>query len=149
MNLRLNANAIVTNEEGTILLVKLKKGPFAGGLCIPGGGVEPGEFGADTARREVLEETGIKLSGDVTPIGFCELLHAGVRDHRVVLLLHSVSAGTPQETEEGVARWMSYEEAEGGLIPFAKESIRMWREGRRYFRLVGEETGVTRGWRSD
>ena len=148
MNLRLNANAIVTNSKDEILLVRLKKGPFAGGLCIPGGGVDPGELCEDAVKREVLEETGIKLENPVTPIGFCELLHEGVKDHRVVLLMHSVSDAHPEETEEGSAMWLDPVKAEKNSIPFTREAIRMWKSKSNYFRLIGDETGVTRNWKT-
>jgi len=144
MNLRLNANAIITNSEGKLLLIKLKKGPFKGGFSIPGGGINPGELCQSAVMREVLEETGITLESQVTPVGFCELVHEGVQDHKVILLLHSVSNSMPKETEDAIGVWLSYEEAEGKLIPFAKEAIRMWNEKRCYFKLVGDETGITR-----
>ncbi len=44
MDLRLNANAIVTNSNGQLLVIKLANGTFAVGICIPGGGVEAGEI---------------------------------------------------------------------------------------------------------
>jgi ADP-ribose pyrophosphatase YjhB (NUDIX family) len=146
MNLRLNANAIVTNSAGKILFVKLKKGPFAGGLCIPGGGINPGELCEEAIKREVFEETRVKLEDKITPIGFCELMHTGVQDHRVVLLMHSTSDAEPEETEEGHAVWLSYGEAEKSIIPFAHEAIKMWRAGKGYFRLIGDETGITKKW---
>ncbi len=137
MNLRFNSNAIVTNSKGEILLVRLKKGPFAGGLCIPGGGIDPGELSHDAINREVLEETGIQIKNQFYPIGYCELIHDGVKDHRIVLLFHSTSDEIPRDTEEGEAMWMKYEEMGEKLIPFARESIKMWKEGRNYFKLIG------------
>jgi 8-oxo-dGTP diphosphatase / 2-hydroxy-dATP diphosphatase len=148
MNLRLNANAIITNNEGKILLVKLKKGSYKGGLCIPGGGIDPGELGYEAAKREILEETGINITNKLTPIGFCELMHEGKEDHRVALLFHSTSDDIPKETEEGYASWLAYEEAKDKMIPFAKEAIKMWKEGRNHFKLIGEETGITKDWTS-
>lgn len=148
MNLRLNANVIVTDPDGRILLVKLKKGPFEGGLCIPGGGVNPGELCQDTARREVLEETGIALGDPIVPIGFCEVIHEGVNDHKVILLLHATSSAEPAETQDALGMWLSYDEAKDRLIPLAREAIRIWKEKRNYFQLVGDETGITWGWKS-
>lgn len=138
MKLRLNANAVVTNSEGKFLLVKLKGGPFKGGLCIPGGGIEPGEISHDAVRREAMEETGIEID-NFSPYGFCELVHKGIGSHKVVILLEGVGNGTPKETEEGLASWMSYEEAEENLIPFAREAIRIWKSQEKYFKLIEEK----------
>jgi len=142
MEMRPNANAIVTNKEGKFLLVRLKKGPFTGGLCIPGGGVEPGELSHETARREVLEETGIDVKSPFIPFGFCELKHDKAKKQKIVMLLHASAEGIPRETDEGIAKWYSYEEAEKELIPFAKEAIKIWRGGKVYFKLVNEEVGA-------
>jgi len=137
MKLRLNANAIVTNNNGEFLFVELKSGPFKGGLCIPGGGVEPGELSFDTIKREVFEETGIEID-EFSPFGFCELIHKGFDSHRVVMLMEGTGGGEPRETEEGVGKWLSFEEAESHLIPFAKEAIKIWRDGKGHFKLIEE-----------
>lgn len=141
MEMRLNANAVITNSKGEFLLVRLKKGPFKGGLCIPGGGVEPGELSHETARREVQEETGIVVDDRLHPFGFCELRHEGHQKQRIVLLLHGNAEGIPQETEEGSPAWYSYEDAEAEMIPFCKEAIRIWKENQMHFTLLDDATG--------
>ncbi len=133
MDLRINANAIITNNGGQFLFIKLKKGPFAGKLCIPGGGINPGELSEEAVRREVEEETGIVLKDKIEHIGFCELFSKGINQHKVVLLFHSISDDAPRESDEGIPKWMSYEEAEKDLITFAKESIRIWNEKKSHF----------------
>jgi 8-oxo-dGTP diphosphatase len=136
MNLRLNANAIVTNKEGKILINKLKGGPYAGFFCIPGGGVNPGELSFDTIKREIKEETGIEIAGDTRAFGFCELIRSFGGTHRVVLLFHAKGNGDPKETEEAEAKWMEIEEAEKDSIPFTKEAIRIWKENKTHFTIV-------------
>ena len=50
----------VVDEQGRVLVVKERHGPAVGIWKIPGGLADPGEDLADTAVREVLEETGVR-----------------------------------------------------------------------------------------
>lgn len=53
---------VVLDAEGRILLVRRKYPPQAGFWHIPGGRLEAGETLAECCRREVLEETGIRVN---------------------------------------------------------------------------------------
>jgi len=55
---------IVTPEE-RVVLVWRGKDPFRGKLVLPGGHIEPGEIEEQACRREVLEETGLVVNGDI------------------------------------------------------------------------------------
>ena len=44
-----------------VLMVKRARAPFAGLWSFPGGRTEPGETAEETARRELLEETGLAV----------------------------------------------------------------------------------------
>jgi 8-oxo-dGTP pyrophosphatase MutT (NUDIX family) len=61
---RLRAS-VVCEAEGRLLVVRLRD-PVSGveAYFPPGGGVEPGEEPAETARRETLEETGLRVRVD-------------------------------------------------------------------------------------
>jgi len=136
MKLRLNANAIIVNKEGKILGIKLKGGPYAGGICIPGGGINPGELSFDTIKREIKEETGIEIGMSPCAFGFCELMQISSQNHRVVLLLHSTGEGVPIETEEAIAEWMDMEYIKTNGIPFTKKAIEIWEKGEVHFTLI-------------
>lgn len=67
---RVAAKVVLVSTDGCVLLfrgvdlVDRERGAF---WFVPGGGAEPGESLEQTARREVLEETGLRL-GEVGPI---------------------------------------------------------------------------------
>ncbi len=57
MDLRVAAYAVITDDQGRMLLPHWNEGGKSG-WTMPGGGLDPGEHPADAAVREVLEETG-------------------------------------------------------------------------------------------
>ena len=48
--------------DGSVLLVRRATPPQAGRWTIPGGHVEPGETLASAVERELLEETGLRVT---------------------------------------------------------------------------------------
>ena len=56
------AGAVVTRDDGRILVVQRGRDPSRGRWSIPGGRLEPGEDRAAAALREVREETGLTVA---------------------------------------------------------------------------------------
>ncbi|HWI32626.1 MAG TPA: NUDIX domain-containing protein [Microbacterium sp.] len=68
MKLRVAAYAVITDDEGRVLLAHWTEGRRPA-WTMPGGGLEPGEDPAVAARREVHEETGYRVRiGDLLGI---------------------------------------------------------------------------------
>ncbi len=63
---RIAMKAVILNDEGKVLLVRVadtpKAGPNAGKYGLPGGKLKPGEAWNEGLVREVFEETGIKVT---------------------------------------------------------------------------------------
>jgi 8-oxo-dGTP pyrophosphatase MutT (NUDIX family) len=59
----LSAASIVVLRSDSVLMVKRGRPPFQGLWSFPGGRAEPGEQPEATARRELLEETGLNVGG--------------------------------------------------------------------------------------
>jgi 8-oxo-dGTP diphosphatase len=55
------AGAVVHDAAGRLLLVRRGREPGRGRWSLPGGRCEPGETPAETAVREVREETGLEV----------------------------------------------------------------------------------------
>lgn len=58
MDIRIGAYAVITDSSGRMLLPHWYSAGFASAWTLPGGGADPGEDPADTAVREVFEESG-------------------------------------------------------------------------------------------
>jgi len=54
--------AVVTDEQGRLLMIKRGHDPGAGLWSIPGGRIEPGETDAQALARELLEETNLLVN---------------------------------------------------------------------------------------
>ena len=63
MDLRVAAYALITDDQGRMLLPHWNEGAHSG-WTMPGGGIDPGEHPDDAAVREVLEETGYRVALD-------------------------------------------------------------------------------------
>lgn len=58
----IGASAAIFRSDGAVLIIKRGKPPFSGVWSLPGGHIEANEPPAETARREVLEETGLSVA---------------------------------------------------------------------------------------
>jgi 8-oxo-dGTP pyrophosphatase MutT (NUDIX family) len=105
---------------------------------LPGGGMEPGESWAETACREIGEETGIRLATDQvgeprwTRTATYLRRHRRVLQHELVVVatLDAVDPAivrdgrTPEELEEYLAsRWWSAEQVAGSAERFFPGSL--------------------------
>lgn len=86
-----------------LLLKKATRGISRGKWNCPGGCMEPGESPEDAARREVYEETGLRIN----ELFYHGQLHLHYTGQDVLMHLFSTRNfdGTPRSSEEGEVRW--------------------------------------------
>lgn len=89
MDLRVAAYAVITDDDGRILLARWTEGRRVA-WTMPGGGLEAGEDPADAVRREVREETGY-ASNSLDLLGIhSRVIPAGRRTHKADAPLHTL-----------------------------------------------------------
>ena len=100
-------SAVVYAERGDeiLLLQRAEGSAMAGQWFLPGGMVEPGELPEEGARRELLEESGVRIDGDLEIIG-CYPMRVYGYDTLQISYRGRVAAGdvTVSHEHDG-ARW--------------------------------------------
>ena len=113
MNIK-KAGAIVRkieNGEVKILLLHLIKHDY---WSFPKGHCEEGESAEETAKRELLEETGLKIH-PIKLLGNVNYKDVGDNDVQLLLFLGEIEAGELKNEEGHDLAWMTVEEAIGKL----------------------------------
>ncbi|MCI8622865.1 MAG: 8-oxo-dGTP diphosphatase [Provencibacterium sp.] len=107
--------AIFTNmcmvSSGSRVLVQDRTDPSWPGVCFPGGHVEPGESFTESVKREVFEETGIRIEQP----RLCAVKQFRSRGARYVVLMYKATrfSGEPRGSEEGNAFWVERDQLTG------------------------------------
>jgi ADP-ribose pyrophosphatase YjhB (NUDIX family) len=127
-----DAGAFVTDDAGRALFVRHADAPELWGT--PGGGHEPGETLAGTARREVREETGVRC--DLAGVALARhktAVHRDDPDRRLHLLTVEFQAdyrggGVEVGDDEVIeARWFSAPPPR--VDPFVASVVTAWSDG--------------------
>ena len=95
------ALVIILGKGATLLGVSRPDDPDDFGL--PGGSVEPGETSEAAAIREVMEETGLTVTG------LEKLEQVSYRERTVHCFLATAFSGEPRRTEEGAVAWVTWD----------------------------------------
>jgi len=106
----LAVDCVVLDRENRVLFIRRGNQPFRGQYALPGGFVDVGESVEDACRRELMEETGVKL-GKLTLVGVFSDPARDPRGHTVsVAFLSRVRstkavAGDDAASVDWVANW--------------------------------------------
>ncbi len=116
MNYEKSCGAVVFRETANsihYLIILNKKGNYIGHWGFPKGHMEEGESEFETAKREILEETGLEVE---FIDGFREVVNysprPGIKKDAVYFLAKAASDNvTLQKSEVAGFRWLTYEKA--------------------------------------
>jgi dihydroneopterin triphosphate diphosphatase len=109
-------------DDARLLVIRRARGAFAGAWTIVMGGIEPGERATETARREVLEETGLAVTTLYTA-GALDTFYDPVKDRVVVVpfFVARVADGDVRtDTAHDAHRWVAFDDARD-LLTFAAQ----------------------------
>lgn len=110
------------DDETRVLLIRRGRGAFVGSWTIVMGVVEDGERATETARREVLEETGLAVT-ELFTAGALDTFYDPVKDTIVVVpfFVARVAEGEVKTDDAHDAhRWVTLEEA-APLLTFSSQ----------------------------
>lgn len=104
----LAADCVVVDARGRVLLVRRKHPPFQGCYALPGGFVEIGETVEEAARRELMEETGVK-AGRLQLVGIYSDPKRDPRGHTCsAAFLTRIARARPTAGDDAVAaEWVA------------------------------------------
>lgn len=122
---------VIHDQTGRILVVRDRSASVSWDL--PGGGVEPAETHEETLRREVREETGLEVSGELSPM--CNLLEyffdivtsSAWISHRFFYLVHASGDLHPDGNDQDIvsAKFIPPSELET-LSPVTRQVLAMF-----------------------
>jgi dATP pyrophosphohydrolase len=112
-------------EAARVLLLHRARGAFAGAWTIVMGGVEAGERATDTARREVLEEAGLRVTALYTA-GELDSFYDPVKDRIVSVPFFVARVEDGDVRTDGAhddSRWATFAEADEALTFAAQRRL--------------------------
>jgi 8-oxo-dGTP diphosphatase len=122
---------VIKDEAGRMLLILRGHQPGKGLWSIPGGRIEPGETDEEAVIREVLEETGLKVTcglllGAVERPGLAGAI-IEIRDYNAFMIGGKLAAGDDADD----AHWVTPAEAsaldaDGQMTPGLLTALRSW-----------------------
>lgn len=99
----LTVDCVAVDRDGRVLMIKRAHPPFKGRFALPGGFVDVGETVEDACRRELYEETGMRVK-KLTLIGVYSAPKRDPRRHAVsVAFLARLRSAQPKAGDDAAA----------------------------------------------
>ena len=105
-----------------LLMLRRKKEPFSEHWTAPGGKLEPGETPVEAIRREMMEETGLRVDG-LTLRAVCSELGGEAYDWLLFIFRARDFEGEVGPSDEGELRWLPLDELDAWPLPEVDRKI--------------------------
>ncbi|MBV6657955.1 MAG: NUDIX domain-containing protein [Devosiaceae bacterium] len=125
----LGVRVIATDEAGQVVLVRHG---YTAGWYLPGGGVDLGESAETAARRELVEETGLKAVGPLTCLGLFHNARQWKGDHVVLFRADRVERVAPFKASYEIAACDAFalDALPEDTTPGTRARLEEWQTGR-------------------
>jgi 8-oxo-dGTP diphosphatase len=100
------SSAVFAQRGGEILILKRAGGEATGGWYLPGGAVDAGETVEESARRELLEESGLAPAGALTCVAVAHMHVYGHESLQVLYACDCPDGDVVLSHEHDGARWI-------------------------------------------
>jgi 8-oxo-dGTP pyrophosphatase MutT (NUDIX family) len=116
----LGVRAIVINQQNEILLVQHS---YESGWFLPGGGVDKNEPISVAIRRELMEEAGVSVNGDVKLFGCYVHKMLGSADYPFVFVIKEFTQIASKSREIKELGWFNYNSLPEKISPGSKRRL--------------------------
>ena len=117
----LGVRAIVLNDKKEVLLVKHS---YQSGWFLPGGGVKNEEPLKTAIKRELLEEAGICVTGEIKFFASYVNKMLGAADYPFLFIIEAYSQVESNSSEISEYRWFKYEEIPPTTSPGSQRRLK-------------------------
>lgn len=100
------SSAVFVQRHGQILLLKRAAGSNLGAWYLPGGALDEGESVEECARRELMEEAGLTVTGPLTVVGVAHMHVYGHDSLQVLFACDCPDGDVVLSHEHSAFRWM-------------------------------------------